>query len=67
MPIITEIQLVEVPIGSASVFRKTINDNFDAIKNEFNEVYDVMVDVELSSTQPENQKVGDFWFKELTN
>lgn len=66
---INQLVLEEVPIGPASDFRGTINDNFEAVKtameNEFTHVYDIMVDVELSSTQPTNQKVGDIWLREL--
>ena len=65
MPIITEIVLEEVPIGPASDFRGTINRNFEAIKTEFDEVYEVMVDIELSPEEPTTQKVGDIWLKDL--
>lgn len=65
MPVITKIVLEEVPIGPASDFRGIINSNFDAIKTEFDEVYEVMVDIELSSTEPTTQKVGDIWLKDL--
>ena len=59
MPVITEIELQDVPIGPAVNFRQTINTNFDNIKTEFGEVYDTM------TTQPTTQKTGDFWFKDL--
>lgn len=65
VPVITEIVLEDVPIGPAANFRQTINTNFDNIKTEFAEVYDTMVDIELSTTQPTTQKAGDFWFKDL--
>lgn len=72
MPMINELVLEEVPIGPASDFRGTINSNFEAVKtaveNEFTNVYnqiEQVVDIELSSTQPANQKVGDIWLKEL--
>lgn len=61
------ITLAEVPIGPAVTFRSTINENFEAIANEFDTVYDTIVDITLSATQPENQKVGDFWFKDLSS
>ena len=56
---------VEVPIGPASTFRSTINDNFTAIANEIDVIYETMVDVRLATEQPTDQKVGDFWFKDL--
>ena len=59
------ITLAEVPIGEASIFRSTINENFEAIANEFDTVYETIVDIQLSAEQPINQKVGDFWFKDL--
>ena len=59
------ITLQTVPIGPAATFRSTINTNFDAIANEFDTVYQTMVNVVLSSSQPKNQKVGDFWFKTI--
>ena len=66
MPVITEIQLNSVEIGPASTFRTTLNQNFENIETEFSEVYDVMVDIELSPTEPTTQKVGDIWFKALS-
>lgn len=65
MPVVTEIVLNEVPIGPASTFRQTINTNFDNIRTEFAEVYAMMVNIQLSSVQPSDQKTGDFWFKIL--
>ena len=65
MPVVTDIVLNEVPIGPASTFRQTINTNFDNIRTEFAEVYDMMVNIQLSSVQPSDQKTGDFWFKIL--
>lgn len=66
MPVITEIQLNDIEIGSASVFRTTLNQNFDNIKLEFDDVYNVMVNIELSPTEPTTQKNGDIWFKALS-
>ena len=43
---------VEVPIGPASIFRSTINDNFTAIANEIDVIYETMVDVRLATEQP---------------
>lgn len=63
MPVVTDIVLNEVPIGPASTFRQTINTNFDNIRTEFAEVYAMMVNIQLSSVQPSDQKKGDFWFK----
>ena len=63
MPVVTDIVLNEVPIGPASTFRQTINTNFDNIRTEFAEVYAMMVNIQLSSVQPSDQKTGDFWFK----
>lgn len=65
MPVVTDIVLNEVPIGPASTFRQTINTNFDNIRTEFAEVYAMMVNIQLSSVQPSDQKAGDFWFKIL--
>lgn len=65
MPVVTDIVLNEVPIGPASTFRQTINTNFDNIRTEFAEVYAMMVNIQLSSVQPSDQKTGDFWFKIL--
>lgn len=65
MPVVTDIVLNEVPIGPASTFRQTINTNFDNIRTEFAEVYAMMVNIQLSNTQPSGQKKGDFWFKIL--
>lgn len=61
------ITLQEVPIGPAATFRSTINTNFEAIAEEFDTVYETMVNIVLSPTQPTNQKVGDFWFKDLSS
>lgn len=66
MPVVTDIVLNEVPIGPASTFRQTINTNFDNIRTEFAEVYAMMVNIQLSSVQPSDQKMGDFWFKILS-
>lgn len=66
MPVVTDIVLNEVPIGPASTFRQTINTNFDNIRTEFAEVYAMMVNIQLSSVQPSDQKTGDFWFKILS-
>ena len=44
------ITLAEVPIGPAVTFRSTINENFEAIANEFDTVYDTIVDITLSAT-----------------
>ena len=63
VPVVTQIVLTEVPVGPASTFRQTINTNFNNIRTEFQEVYDMMVNIQLSSVQPTDQKVGDFWFK----
>lgn len=43
------ITLAEVPIGEASIFRSTINENFEAIANEFDTVYETIVDIQLSA------------------
>ena len=70
------ITLAEVPIGPASTFRSTINENFTAIANEIDDIYNTidtkeaqiyatMVDVRLATEQPTDQKAGDFWFKDL--
>lgn len=38
----------------------------DTIVNTMvNEVWDAMVNIKLSETQPTGQQLGDFWFKEL--
>lgn len=66
MPVVTDIVLNEVPIGPASTFRQTINTNFDNIRTEFAEVYAMMVNIQLSSVKPSDQKTGDFWFKILS-
>ena len=66
MPVVTDIVFNEVPIGPASTFRQTINTNFDNIRTEFAEVYAMMVNIQLSSVQPSDQKTGDFWFKILS-
>lgn len=66
MPVVTDIVLNEVPIGPASTFRQTINTNFDNIRTEFAEVYAMMVNIQLSSVQPSDQKTGDFWFRILS-
>lgn len=65
MPVVTDIVLNEVPIGPASTFRQTINTNFDNIRTEFAEVYAMMVNIQVSSVQPSDQKTGDLWFKIL--
>lgn len=74
------VTIKEVPVGSASVFRQTINDNFEAVKTEVDQevaglketvnteikqVYETMTQFELSSVQPIEQKQGDFWLKIL--
>lgn len=59
------ITLLDVPVGPASTFRSNINANFATIAEEFDTVYETMVDIVLSSEQPSNQKIGDFWFKDL--
>ena len=43
------ITLAEVPIGEASIFRSTINENFESIANEFDTVYETIVDIQLSA------------------
>ena len=43
------ITLAEVPIGPASTFRSTINENFTAIANEIDDIYNTMVDVRLAT------------------
>lgn len=53
----------EVPVGSASVFRSTMNNNFDTMGDAINNIYSIMVNLTLSADQPLNQKAGDFWFK----
>lgn len=60
------ITLETISIGPAVTFRNNINNNFTLIANEFDKVYETMVDIELSTSQPSNQKNGDFWFKELS-
>lgn len=72
----TNVDIKEVSVGSASNFRQTINDNFNALKTgieqeaqrvdgEFKVVYNTMTNFEVSSTEPTEQKVGDFWLKVL--
>lgn len=57
------ITMEEITTGPASDFRQNINTNFENVANEFDEVYNTMVDVVVSEEQPQNQKTGDLWFK----
>lgn len=67
MPVITPVDIKVVEVGTASDFRGTINANFEAIKTEFSEVYNMITSVVISKTQPGagELKKGDFWLKEL--
>lgn len=72
-----EINLATISIGPAVTFRTDINNNFELLKSsilqveqdmqeEDTNIYAKMVDIKLSSTQPMDQKIGDFWFKDLS-
>lgn len=72
--LVSQIVLNNVPVGPAATFRGTINDNFTAIDNQFDQVYLDMVDVVLATSNSGDsapnisytQKEGDIWLKELS-
>ena len=57
-----------VEAGPASVFRETLNNNFNKIDKEIDNVYKNMVNIVVSNEDEspiEYQKAGDFWFRVL--
>ena len=57
---IKKIEVIEV--GEASVFRKSINDNFDTINEKISGISkDKMI--EVSGNQPERPVKGSVWFE----
>lgn len=66
MPTISAITLEDLNVGPAADFRTTANSNFDAIEAKFTEVINALIDIQLSSTTPTNQKANDIWLKVLS-
>ena len=55
---VEDVTFVEVKVGPASDFRKTINNNFDTVKTAVDSIGNRIV---VSNEKPTNQREGDFW------